>query len=104
MSQSEAVTNAKPFNPDKQYSEVHAHKVYSFLQNGIYYDHQGNPVAEQPKPPTVRQGVKRLRQQGPQAKANLDLEGMEAIGAVPQSVADVRKENAQAAAAEDLLA
>ena len=100
--QSEAVNNAKPFNPDKQYSEVHAHKVYRFLQNGIYYDHQGNPVAEQPKPPKVRQGVKRLHQQGPQGP-NLDLEGLETIGSVPQTVADVRTENAKARAAEDLL-
>lgn len=98
-----SLSDAKPFNPDRDYSEVHAHKQYRFLQDGIYYDHQGNPVAEQPKPPTVRRGVKRLHEQGQQTKAALDMEGMEQIGAVPQTIADVRKENAQAAAAEDLL-
>ncbi len=99
--------DAKPFNPDKPYSEVQAHKEYRFKQNGIYYDHLGNPVAEEPPTPSPTAGVRRLnasQSTGNMAAAQLNLSNDIQVGSVPDTIAQARRENAQAAAAEDLLA
>ena len=95
------IDNAPALNPEKDYTEVHAHKEYRFKQNGYYYDHQGNPVAKEPDPPKVRMGVKKLRQ-GKQVKPDLQLD-QQHIGSLPDAIAETRAENTRARAAEDLL-
>jgi len=98
-----SIEGAPAFNPDKPFTEVHAHKKYRFKQNGYYYDPQGNPVAEEPKPPKVRMGVKKLRKgEGKQVRPDLGLDELH-VGSLPDAVAETRQENARARAAEDLL-
>jgi hypothetical protein len=96
-----SLDNAPAFNPEKDYTEVHAHKTFAFKQHGYYYDFHGNPVEQEPEAATVRRGVKKLRQ-GKQAKVNLDLDGVH-VGSLPDAIAETRQENARAHAAEDLL-
>lgn len=101
------VNNAKPFNHEKPYAEVHAHKVYRFKQNGFYYDHLGNPVAAEPVQARPTAGVRKLnaaQRAGNAAASQLNLSNEIKVGALPQTTADARRENAIAAAAEDLLA
>lgn len=100
------LSQAKPFNPSLHFSEVHAHKLYRYLQRGIYYDAQGSPIGVQPKNPAVAAGVRKLNAGSKMNKAagQLKLPSEVKVGAVPDAVIEVRKENAEAAAAEDLLA
>ena len=102
MSESEALSKAPAFNPEKDYAEVHAHVNFAFKQGGFYYDFHGNPVSVQPDKPIMRKGVRKLRE-GKHIKADLQLPGVTVVGKVPQAIEGTQKENARAKAAEDLL-
>lgn len=97
------LANAPKFDPDKDFAEVHGHPLWRVLQNGVYYDNRGVAVEAQAAPPRVKQNIDELIKRGRDKAPDLNLDNATTIGSVPTQVAVARKENAQAAAAEDLL-
>jgi len=93
----------KKFDPDKDFSVVHGHSVFAYLQDRVYYDRKFVPQGEQPKPPhhATMERVRRTEAQALQAAKKIgDVGAALPIGKVADN-SEALKENATSLAVEE---
>jgi hypothetical protein len=95
----------KQFDPNKYFDTCHGAGPERYLQDGVYYDAHFHPVGENPKPISkVVTEARRRKTEKAVETANaqaLPLSVAQLRGAVPSPVAEIKKENEAAAAAEE---
>lgn len=106
MTEEDKVANAEPFDERKEFTNVHGHKVFRYLQKGIYYDTSGAAVGAQPDVPKAMRANRKAgrksdnkRPKAPVSPATKTVIGKQA----PDPGMEATRENQRAAAAEDIL-